>query len=319
MAAWARDSRSLVGALVSVLVGIGYCGLGTVNAASPSFCAAYFHPDDVAPLLTLFPLDGPEVTVPLPGLANTARALFGPDGKTIYVPGRPRSGEALREIQFGPLRERIVLGTDGFDAIWHFTVTQPSGQIFISGKLPKMGECGTVEVDPSSGTTRKVLAGAYPDCGGGGGAVSPDGKHALTYAGNELSVIDLETRAVRPIKNVGGGIGLKEVTWGGQVAWSPDGRWISAMIDQDKILLIDASDTSRRRRLGSSHRGFVVWSPDSKYLLLQKSQLRCGLTFDFFESLEILEVATGKRASIKSSRCNVGVGSVGWMDPEVTR
>jgi WD40 repeat protein len=265
-------------------------------------------------------VDGPEVNVALPsGLPKAAFALFGPEGRTIYIPGRPRSAQGLKEIQFGPLRERSVPGTEGFDAIWHFTVSQPSGKIFISGKLPKMGECGTVEVDPSPGTTRKVLAGAYPDCGGGGGAVSPDGKRALTYAGNELGVIDLESRAVEPIRNVGGGIGLRGVTWGNQVAWSPDGRWISAIIDQGKILLIDASDTSRRRRLGSSGRGFVVWSPDSKYLLIEKSQLRCGLTYGFFESLEVLEVATGKRAPIKSSRCNVGVGSVGWLDPGVVR
>lgn len=306
-----------VAGFVAVLVG----GLGTVNAASPSFCAAYFHPDGGGPLLTMFPMAGPEVNVPLPrDLPNAAAgALFGAEGKTIYIPGRPRSAEGPKEIKFGPLRERIVPGTDGFNAIWHFTVSQPSGKIFISGLLPKMGECGTVEVDPSSGTTRTVLAGTYPNCGGGGGAVSPDGKRALTYAGSELSVIDLETRVVRPIKNVGGGIGLKEVRMRGQINWSPDGSWISAILDQDKILLIDASDTSRRKRLGSSHRGFVVWSPDSKYLLLQKSQLGCGLTFGFFESLEILEVETGRRTVVKSSRCEIGPGYVGWVDPSVVR
>ncbi len=271
-------------------------------------------------MLTLFPVDGPEVNLALPpGLPNGTRALFGPEGRTIYVPGRPRSAQGLKEIQFSPLRERIVPGTEGIDAIWHFTVSQPSGKIFISGLLPNVGECGTVEVDPSSGATRKLLAGAYPDCGGGGGVVSPDGKRALTYAGNELSVIDLESRAVEPIRNVGGGIGPRGVTWGNQVAWSPDGRWISATTSQGKILLVDASDTSRQRRLGSSDRGFVVWSPDSKYLLIERSQPRCGLTFGFFESLEVLEVATGARALIKSSRCNVGSGWVGWLDPGVVR
>lgn len=305
--------------LVAAIVGVGCWSVHFAEAAPPSFCPAYFHPVEDGSPLTLFPVDGPDVTVPLPpGLPSYRGAIFGPEGKTIYVLSGSRTIEAFKEIQFGPLRERIVPGTSGFRAIWHVTISRPLGKIFISGQSHEKGECGTFEVDPSTGTTRKLLSGDYRDCGGGGGAVSQDGKRAIGYVDQELIVTTLETGAVQAIKGIGG-IGLSEVTWSGEVTWSPDGRWITVILDHDKILLIDATDTSRRRRLGSSHRGFVVWSPDSKYLLLEKSQLRCALAFGFFESLEVLEVATGKRTLVKSSRCNVGVGSIGWVDPQVVR
>jgi hypothetical protein len=326
-----RGRRSLTGTILAVL-GAACLHLQIANAAAPSFCAAYFHPDGDGHLLTLFPTDGGEVMVPLPpGLPRGAGAIFGPAGKNIYVVnGSSFHPEALREIQFGPLRESVVPGTAGFGAIWHFTVAQPSGHIFISGALHPLAlpplrtdpECGTVEIEPDTGAQRKVLAGHPPGCGGGAGAVSPDGKRAITYSGGELGVVNLEGMAIQPIKGLGDRIGPNEVRWGSldgtHVTWSPDGKWITIILDR-KLMLIDASDTSRRRRLGSLNNGTCVWSPDSKYLLLGKSHLRCALAYGFFESLEVLEVATGKRTIIKSSRCKVGVGAVGWVDPEVVR
>jgi hypothetical protein len=35
--------------------------------------------------------------------------------------------------------------------------------------------------------------------------------------------------------------------------------------------------------------------------------------------LQTLDVKTGKRSVIKSSRCEVGSGNVGWMDMEAVR
>ena len=80
--------------------------------------------------------------------------------------------------------------------------------------------------------------------------------------------------------------------------------------------MIDATDTSRRRNIGASGNGPVEWSPDSKYLLLLKSELRCSA---YFESLEVLDVENGKRSVIKSSHCEVGRGWVGWIDPDAVR
>ena len=174
--------RSLTRTILAVL-GTAWLPLQFVDAAPPSFCAAYFHPGGNGQLLTLFPMDGGEVMVSLPpDLPRGGGAIFGPEGKNIYVVnGSSFHPEALREIQFGPLRENIVPGTAGFGAIWHFTVAQPSGRIFISGALHPLAlpplrtdtECGTVEIDPGTGAGRNVLTGPPPGCGGGAGAVSP--------------------------------------------------------------------------------------------------------------------------------------------------
>jgi hypothetical protein len=318
MAPGGQGLRSLAGSLVAAVLGVGCCGLSTARGASLSFWAANLHESEDGPLLTLFPMDGKQIVVPLPAMLpkNLRVNSFGPEGKTIYVQNASRFQEGIRKIEFGPLRQSILPGSVGFGAIWHLTVSQPSGRIFISGQ-GKVG-CGTFEIDPETGNVRTLLAGAYPDCGGGGGAISRDGKRALTYAGKELSVIELESGTARPIKGVGVRLSLKDVTSSGKVTWSPDGAWISVILDDNKILLIDSADGSRRRNLGSSVGGPLVWSPDSKYLLLAKTQLRCASSL-YFESLEVIEIATGRRTVIESSRCNLGAGWFGWIDPNAVQ
>jgi len=318
MAAEGRGLRSLERSLVVAVVGIGCCGLSTARAGSPSFCAAYLHPSEDGPLLTLFPMDGKQVTVSLPGsLPKNLRVnSFGPEGEAIYVQNASRFEEGIRKIEFGPPRQSVLSGSVALGAIWHLTVSQPPGRIFVSGQ--GKGGCGAFEIDPEAGTVRTLLVGAYPNCGGGGGAISRDGKRALTYDGKELGVIDLESGTARPIKGVGAGLNVKDVTSSGKATWSPDGAWISVILDGGKILLIGSVDTSRRRNLGSSSSGPLVWSPDSKYLLLAKTQLRCASSL-YFESLEVIEVDSGKRTVIESSQCNVGAGWFGWIDPKAVR
>jgi hypothetical protein len=60
------------------------------------------------------------------------------------------------------------------------------------------------ETDPDSGAFRTLLTGAFPDCGGGGGAISPDGNRILIYSREELSVLDLDTAAVEALKGIAG-------------------------------------------------------------------------------------------------------------------
>ncbi len=78
-------------------------------------------------------------------------------------------------------------------------------------------------------------------------------------------------------------------------------------------MLIDATDISRRSNLGPSGNGSVQWSPDSKYLLLSKSELRCAPNL-YSQSLEVIDVESGHRLVIKNSRCRISVPAVGWMD-----
>ena len=308
--------------MVATILGVVCCGLQSARAASTTFCAVYIHPGDTGPVLTLFPTDGPQLTVPLPTKLplNLRVNAFSSDGKAIYVQNASRWSDGIRKIEFNPARQSVIPGSAGLGAIWHLTVLRPSGTILVSGISEKGGntECGTYEIDPDAGTLRTLRAGAYPNCAGGGGAISPDGKHILSSTGEELSVIDLSTGAVEVVEGLGAGLGQRDVTWRSEVSWSPDGRWIAAILNHSRIVLIDATDTSKRKNIGAAGNGPLEWSQDSKYLLLLKSELRCATSL-YFESLQVLEVATGKRQLIKSSHCEIGPGWLGWMDPETLR
>ena len=102
-------------------------------------------------------------------------------------------------------------------------------------------------------------------------------------------------------------------------AWSPNGRWIAAIHDtggREEIVLIDGSNTSRRRILASTEDGIFYWSPDSKYLLISRSELLCG-PFTMYGSLQTVDIETGKRMRIASSHCRVLTNTTGWMDNQI--
>lgn len=292
--------------------------IGAESAATdaPSWAAAYIQPGLEKPVITLFPIAAAKLRVPLPeGMRNLGFCTFGLDGKTIYVQNHP--AEAIIKLEFHPLREAVIPGTSGFASIWSLAIVERSGHIVISGIAA--GQCGTFEIDPKAGTRRALLAGAYPLCGGGGGEVSPDGQRAVRHVMGNLRLTDLGTGTSRVVKGFGSSTTTDDVTWLHSMAWSPDGRWIS-VVDQDRrIFLIDSDDIERRRHLASSSGGVsVTWSPDSRYLLVPKSGFRCAL-YLYFVSLDAVDVQTGRRTKIRSSRCEVSSGWVGWIDPSIAQ
>jgi hypothetical protein len=224
----------------------------------------------------------------------------------------PRPEDGLTKVEFDPPRQETIRGTVGLGPVWHLAVSQQSGRILVSGgsKRRGNGECGTFEIDPATGDFRTLRVGVVPSCGGGGGPVSPDGKHVLTYSGKDLALLNMQTGAVEIMKGVGVG-GWSGWTWLSGCTWSPDGRWIAAIRDGG-VILIEAARPSHRIRRGGSGGGSVSWSPDSRLLLLSKSQLSCGLSL-YFSSLEFLDVGTGRRTLIRSSHCQVAVPTVGWL------
>ncbi len=316
MAARLTRFLSFVGIPAATLLGISIVwGQSIASGADlPSLCPAIVHQgDDGLPVITLYPLVGPNVTVPLPGgiKGDITVVAFGTDGKSIYV---QRPGEGVWKIEFKPVRRTLLGGTTGLNA-WSLTVSRSSDKVFVSGFSARVG-CGDFEIDPDA-TVRTLVAGPAFGCGGAGGVVSPDGKNALGQMGTELSVVDLQSGAARAIKGLKIGSGPSGVIWPGATSWSPDGRWITATTDSNKTILIDAANTSRRRTVAAGNAG-VIWSPDSKYLLYSRGQFTCA-QFLYFESLEILNVETGKRIVIKSSQCNVIDGFTGWVDPTAVR
>jgi Tol biopolymer transport system component len=139
-------------------------------------------------------------------------------------------------------------------------------------------------------------------------SLSPNGEQAVAERNGRLEVIDLVHGT---IKSLGG---FREATW------SPDGQRIAAIEDskRQRLFLIDPT-TSSRRRILSYCPIRPTWSPDSRYILLQKWYLfRCGFSLDVEgpATLQTLDVKTGKKSTIRSSKCEVQ-GVTGWVSREL--
>jgi WD40 repeat protein len=128
--------------------------------------------------------------------------------------------------------------------------------------------------------------------------------------------MDLGNGDVKVVKGVNPG-DFVGGTWISNCNWSPDGRWLAAVRD-GRIVLIDATNVSRRKSFRASPKGPVHWSPDSKYLLFAKSQLSC-IPYIFTESLEAIEVETGHKIPIKSAHCSIMVPVIGWLDSAIAQ
>lgn len=305
------SGRCLAGSRVLLMMALSAFGggeqlVGSDDAlwTSSSFCPAYFQPGH-PPELRLFPLDGPALTVALPpALSPHSHVIaFSSDGRAVYTQKDPLNrSEGINKIEFQPARESVVPGTIGTGEVWCLESSQPPGTIVVNAWSWSQNTRGIFRIDPTA-TMQLLPLGSASVCGGEGGLLSPDGERAITRGRKQLRLVTLNTGTVSPIK------GTSTDT---QCTWSPDGRWIAG-IRGGRIVLVNAAKPNRARHLGSAGDAPIVWSPDSKYLLLRKSSLSCALTL-YGESLEIVEVTTGRRRMVKSSHCTIIAGTLGWLD-----
>jgi len=102
---------------------------------------------------------------------------------------------------------------------------------------------------------------------------------------------------------------------------SPDGKWTAELNVREKLVLVETGDASHTQALGRGGIMKPAWSPDSRYLLLERWQWRCGINFDVEvpETLEMLDIMNRKRSVVKSSRCKVQFGVNGFVDGNVVR
>jgi hypothetical protein len=238
---------------------------------------------------------------------------FGPDGKALYAtagsdPGKQNEARrGLLKIEFNPTRVSNVPGSLEF-GIFNMAVSRREDKIVISGLRLQEGSpsCGVFELTLPGGDVRQVLH--IPDCEYRSGwtdlSLSPSGEQAVARHNYGLELINLVNGTIKVI-------GAE--FWTG--AWAPDGKWIAALDNKSQLFLIDPSNLSQRRRLGGTGGG-VHWSPDSRYLLLFKDQLFCGI---YFYTIETLELATGKRSVVRSSRCKIMGGATGWVSSEAVK
>ncbi len=288
-----------------LLLVLSVCGATAgSNGSYPYSPANYFHIPSTPAVLTVFPLAGKARNVPLPlALGST---VFGPDGKSLYTTGfdTGKQSETLLKVEFNPIRVSTVPGSLGF-TVSNFAVSEREDKVVISGHYPPASRsCGVFELNLPGGDVRQVLESS--NCTHRSTwshlSLSPGGEQAVGLHHGQVELLDLANGTSRS---------LGSDFW--TASWAPDGKWIAALKGkQSKLFLIDPNDLTHRRYLGKTGRG-VFWSPDSRYLLLDKNQLRCGFTS---YSIEILEVATGKRTFIKSSHCKVEGGAMGWFQGE---
>jgi hypothetical protein len=275
--------------------------------------------------MTLFPPSGKTIAIKLP--FRLSDATFGPDGKSIYgtifdpeATVRPDPA-GLSRIDLNSPHATVIPGSIGF-LIKSFAVSSHQDKVVISGSRQDTNgwRCGVFDVPIPVGDAKQILSA---DCHNQWSwdklSLSPNGEQAVATVGSNakhdlhLELLDLVHGTT---KSLGGEF------WIG--AWSPDGKWIAARWNGrgDKLFLIDATNFSRRRALGLADVLMPQWSPDSRYLLLWKGYLfRCGFYPDLEApaTLETLDIETGKRSTIKSSRCQIDRGTTGWVSQGIAR
>jgi hypothetical protein len=309
----ALRSKLIAYALAVAALGVGYCegqsfGARSTSAYSPAYLemGGALYPAS----LILFPWLGPESRVPLrPGLVGSFYLLSSSlDGRALYGVSSGDDYGGLEKLELDPVRQSVLPGSAGLGYITSLTVSPISGKFFVSAATRASGKvvCGDFEIDSNAGTLRMLRLGVRPDCGG---PISPDGGYELHGAAHLLTLLNLTTGTSTPL-----GAGMKWATW------SPDGRWIAAVPSKggaQDVIVLDAKSPASIRRLGTAE-GPVVWSPDSKYLLIEKSQISCSLTL-YGASLQVIDVQTGNRSLVKSSKCKISAGSFFWMDTNALR
>lgn len=299
--------------IVSGLVMI-FAQRGVQRPGSHSYSAAFIKEKT----LVVFPFDADEVTIPLP--IKVGAFTYTPDGKSVYSNAPSfvdRTASGLLKVEIKPTRLSAVPGSLGFGVVYSVAISARQDKAVISGRYRQADAdaCGVFELNFASDVVRKVIANDDGGCDYLSAwtaiSLSPDGSHAVARERRgEIGLIDINA-------------GKVQAQWPGTTAaWSPDGKWIATVdfTEQLGIALIDPNNVfGKRRGLGHTDIPTIAWSPDSRYLLLWKSEAQCAPYLGYFGTFEALEVSSGLRTPIKSSRCKVNLMTGGWISNEVLK
>jgi Tol biopolymer transport system component len=162
----------------------------------------------------------------------------------------PIGGTHVEPIAVTPDGSRILVFADSGDT------PHPEGNLFIAS----VGGGGLRKLNPS-GTTLNFL-----DVPAGG--LSPDGRRAAFGVEGRIYVVDLDGGEALPITE------RADFVWA--VSWSPTGEWItySRKHESTSVVSLVRADGSDQKEIstndGSDQAEVSVWSPDGKYLLVQR-------------------------------------------------
>jgi hypothetical protein len=253
--------------------------------------------------LVVFPSEGEAFAIPLP--MEVGYFAFTLDGSTLYGslhnrraptdPGAP----SLCKIQFNPTRASLVPGSARLTAIHGVALSQRQDRIVVAGGLREKLGCGIFELSLVDGSLKEVI---FDEACRPGDLlahwqylnVSPGGERASAYRRHKLELVDLVRGTVQFLRE-----GFMEA------AWSPDGKWLAGLAFKGtgQTILMDPNTLKERRTLPQSQ---CQWSPDSRYIL-QDDQ----------GTLKTIELATGRRKIIVSSKNKVVEVSTAWVSSEI--
>jgi len=171
------------------------------------------------------------------------------------------------------------------------------------------------KLEAANGHLTRLPTPTGVNCRDGAGAISPDGTQIVGHNTRFLTIVRMADGVARTIKGVPAGVRSAGGLWLSRATWSPDGRWI-AVVRDGRIVLVDGERAAKVRDLGDSGEAGLSWSPDSRSLVIAKSQVRCAAAL-YFSTLENIDVQTGRRTVIKGSECRINHGTVGWMRCDV--
>jgi len=296
--------------LIIAGIGLAAVGRGQRNdlAVSTDYTYSAAFISSTAPghtELVIFPLRGKAVKIPIRSAGGPF--AYGPDGKTLYgqcTPDPAGSGDpvkiALCKIDLKTVTKTAVSGSAGLYAR-DLAISNQGDRIFVSGYRRDGDKWGLFEIAIPGGALRQVLqqSDKSPKSSWGHLSISPDGGRVVATRNGRVELIDTADRTTRPL---GDELFI--------AAWSPDGKWLAAAEkgEQGRTILMDAKTLTRQRTLGPSE---LDWSPDSRYLLGFKP---CGPDFG---TLEVIDVESGERTMIESSKCQVNQATTGWVSSEV--
>jgi len=252
----------------------------------------------VSQSLEVFPFASKAFDTPLPFAIGPF--AYSPDGRALYAKVLRFGTCGLFRIEFSPTRATPIPGSETV-GVGSLAVTQRGDKLVIAGGQ-RGAPCSIFEFVLASGAVRKLISASPCDpmkitTHWGHLSVAPDGNRATALRNHRLELIDFSkgTAAAIPGEFVLG-------------TWSPDGKWLAAVKSgSDTTFLLDSTTLRQRRVVGPT---LLVWSPDSRYLLADKRRTLCGL---YAATLEVVDVETGARTEIASSRCRVDRNTVGWV------
>jgi hypothetical protein len=238
---------------------------------------------------------------------------FSPAGDALYAsdlddflgivdPRSPRKPGLFKIELDDPVHMSPVAGSEAF-SVKDLAVSSRQDKIVISAA--QFGAaCGIFEVG-LPGPVRPIATSSSCDATAQWTylSLSPDETRAAAVRNRHLELIDLTTGAVTEPR-------------GGRYArgaWSPDGKWLAVIeTESGNTILLDPRTFEERRVLGATD---LQWSPDSAYLLARTRQLVCGI--GEAGTLEAVNIATGRRTEIASSRCLIDRNTIGWVRSQV--